>query len=126
MRFLVAPANVAEQVLTYLFKGFTGGYYGDKGYLTSTLEELLEKGIHLITKVRRNMKNMLLTLEDKLNLLKRGSIEAVNDILMSVCDIDHSRHRNPLNALVHIFAGLAAYTFLDHKQKRFNPARLIA
>jgi hypothetical protein len=71
------------------------------------LEELLEKGIHLITKVSRNMKNMLLSLQDKLNFLKRGSIEAVNDILMSVCDIDHSRHRNPLNALVHIFAGLA-------------------
>lgn len=88
------------------------------------LEELLENGIHLITKVSRNMKNMLLTLQDKLNLLKRGSIEAVNDILMTVCEIDHSWHRNPLNALVHIFAGLAAYTFLDHQNSRFNPARL--
>ncbi|WP_415837323.1 transposase, partial [Pontibacter korlensis] len=56
--------------------------YGDKGYLTSLFEELLEEGLHLVTKVRRNMKNMLLTLQDKLNLLKRGSIEAVNDILM--------------------------------------------
>ena len=129
MRFFLTPANVADnnqEVLSYLFKGLTGKCYGDKGYLTSMLEELLEKGIHLITKVRRNMKNMLLTLQDKLNLLKRGSIEAVNDILMSVCDIDHSRHRNPLNALVHIFSGLAAYTFLDHKQSRFNPARLAA
>ena len=90
------------------------------------LEELLEKGIHLITKVRRSMKNMLLTMQDKLNLLKRGSIEAVNDILMSVCDNDHSRHRNPLNALVNIFSDLAAYTFLDHKHTRFNPARLAA
>lgn len=72
------------------------------------------------------MKNMLLILKDKLNLLKKGSIEAVNDILMSVCDIDHSRPRNPLNALVHIFAGLAAYIFLDHQKSRFNPARLAA
>ena len=129
IRFLITPANVADnnqEVLSYLFKGLTGKCYGDKGYLTSMMEELLEKGIHLITKVRKNMKNMLLTMQDKLNLLKRGSIEAVNDILMSVCDIDHSRHRNPLNALVHIFSGVAAYTFLDHKQSKFNHVRLAA
>ena len=48
------------------------------------------------------MKNMLLTLQDKLGLMKRGKIEAVNDILMSVCDIDHTRHRNPINALVQV------------------------
>ncbi len=129
MRFLLTPANVADnnrQVLEYLFKGLKGKCYGDKGYLTAMLEELLAKGIHLITKARKNMKNRLITLEDNLNLLKRGSIEAVNDILMSVCDIDHSRHRNPLNALVQIFSGLAAYTFLDHEQTKFNPARLAA
>ena len=129
MRSLITPASVADNnqlVLAYVFKALTGKCYGDKGYLTSMLEELLEKGIHLITKVRRNMKNMLLTLEDKLNLLKRGTIEAVNATLMSVCDINHSRHRNPLNALVHIFSGLATYTFLDHKQSKFNPARLAA
>nr|WP_262888790.1 transposase [Pontibacter pamirensis] len=102
-----------------------GKCYGDRGYLSSLLEELLEKGLHLVAKTRRNMKNMLLTLKDKLNLMKRGGIEAVNDILMSVCDIDHTRHRNPLNALVHILSGLTAYTFLDHKNKRFNPARTL-
>ena len=70
MRFLFTPASVAgnnQLVLAYLFKGLTGKCYGDKGYITSMLEELLEKGIHLITKVRKNMKNMRLTLQDKLN-----------------------------------------------------------
>lgn len=47
---------------------------------------------------------MLISLQDKLNLLKRGSIGAVNDILMSACNIDHSRHRSPLNVLVHILS----------------------
>ncbi|PRY03363.1 hypothetical protein CLV24_14218 [Pontibacter ummariensis] len=45
--------------------------------------------------------------------MKRGGIEAVNDILMSVCDIDNSRHRNPINALVQILLGLTAYTLKD-------------
>ena len=106
MCLLITPANIADnnqQVLAYLFKGFTGKCYRDKAYLTSMLEELLEKGIHLITKVRKNMKDMLLTLQDKLNLLKRGSVEAVNDMLMSICDINHSRHRNPPNALYIFF-----------------------
>ena len=127
MRFLVTPANVADnnkQVLSQLFKGLSGKCYGDKGYLTTMMEELLEKGLHLVTKVRKNMKNMLMTFKDRINLMKRGTIEAVNDILMSVCDVDHTRHRNPINALVQIFSGLAAYTFLDPQNTRFKPARI--
>lgn len=128
VRFLITPANVADnnpRVLSFLLSGLKGKCYGDKGYLTSLFQELLEEGLHLITKVRRNMKNMLLTLQDKLHLLKRGSIEAVNDILMTVCDIDHTRHRNPMNALAQIFSGLTAYTFLD-QNRSFKPARIHA
>ena len=127
VRFLITPANVADnnqQVLSRLLASLKGKCYGDKGYLSALLEELLEQGLHLVAKARRNMKNMLLSLSDKLNLRKRGSIEAVNDILMSVCDIDQSRHRNPVNALVQIISGLTAYTFLDHQKSTFNPARL--
>nr|WP_235861377.1 transposase [Pontibacter flavimaris] len=128
VRFLITPANVADnnpRVLSLLLSGLKGKCYGDKGYLTSLFEALLEEGQHLVTKVRRNMKNMLLTLQDKVNLLKRGSIEAGNDILMAVCDSDHTRHCNPMNALAQIFSGLTAYTFLD-QNSRFKPARLNA
>lgn len=128
VRFLITPANVADnnpKVLSFLLSGLKGKCYGDKGYLTCLLEQLLEEGLHLVTKVRRNMKNMLLSLQDKVNLIKRGSIEAVNDILMTVCDIDHTRHRNPLNALAQIFSGLTAYTFLGQNNS-FKPARLHA
>jgi hypothetical protein len=128
VRFLITPANVADnnpQVLSLLLSGLKGKCYGDKGYLSSLFEELLEEGLHLVTKVRRNMKNMLLALHDKVNLLKRGSIEAVNDILMTVCDIDHTRHRNPLNALVQILSSLTAYSFLD-QNSRFKLAKIHA
>nr|WP_262891501.1 transposase [Adhaeribacter radiodurans] len=69
---------------------------------------------------------MLLRLPDKLGLMKRGTIEAVNDILIRVCDIDHTRHRNPLNALVQIFSILTAYSFLDHNNPKFKRLRTIA
>lgn len=126
IRFLITPANVADnnkQVLGYLLADLQGKCYGDKGYLSSMLEELLEKGLHLVTKLR---KNMLLTFQDKLGLLKRGKIEAVNDVLMSVCDIDHTRHRNPINAFVQVLSGLVAYCFLEPQNTKFKPDRLFS
>jgi len=59
VRFLTTPANVADnnpKVLGYLLKGLEGKCYGDKGYLSFLLGELLEEGLHLVAKVRRNMK----------------------------------------------------------------------
>jgi len=69
----------------------------------------------LITKIKKNMKNKLMALEDKMYLQSRGVIESVIDLLKHICDIEHSRHRSPVNAMVNILAGLSAYSFLDHK-----------
>ncbi len=77
------------------------------------MEQLLSKGLHLITGIRQNMKNKLIPMQQKLLLQKRGVIESVNDILKTVCDIEHTRHRSPVNALVNLYAGLSSYTFLD-------------
>jgi hypothetical protein len=59
------------------------------------------------------MKNKLMLMDEKLLLAKRGMIESALDIMMTVCDIDHTRHRSPINAMVNLFAGLSAYTYLD-------------
>ena len=58
--------------------------------------------------------------------MKRGKIEAVNDILMSVCDIDHTRYRNPINALVQVLSGLAPYSCLEPQNTKFKPNRTLA
>jgi hypothetical protein len=92
---------------------------GRCGYLSKLFEEFYEQGLHLVTKIRKNMTNILMDLDDKVRLKKRGLIESVNDILMSVLDIDHSRHRSPANALVHTMAGLVAYHFYDGKPSVF-------
>lgn len=118
MNFVLTPANVADNndgVLRQLLTGLKGRCYGDKGYLTKLFEEFYQQGLRLVTKVRSNMKNQLVELDDKLRLKKRALIESVNDILMSVQDIDHTRHRSPINALVHTIAGLVGYHFYDNK-----------
>lgn len=118
VNFCFTSANVADQnptVLRQILKGLQGRCYGDKGYLTKLFEEFFGQGLRLVTKVKRNMKNQLVELDDKLRLKKRALIESVNDILMSVQHIDHTRHRSPINALVHSLAGLVGYHFYDTK-----------
>jgi len=55
------------------------------------------------------MKNRLMSLLDKLLLRKRAIVETVIDQLKNISQIDHSRHRSPINYLVNLVAGLIAY-----------------
>jgi hypothetical protein len=61
------------------------------------------------------MKNRLMTMRDKILLRKRSVIETINDELKNICEIEHSRHRSPVNFLINLFAGLAAYSFFEKK-----------
>ena len=81
-----------------------------------------ENGLHLLTKPKKNMKNKIVIPQHNELLNKRGLIESVFDILTSVCDIEHTRHRKPDNAFVHILAGLVAYQHLDKKPAIFFPS----
>jgi hypothetical protein len=100
-------------MLTF-FSGVYGKMFTDKGFMSSeAFEKLFEKGLKLITGIRNNMKNKLMDIQEKMFHKKRGMIEAINDILMTVCDIDHTRHRSSVNFFVNLFSGLAAYTFFD-------------
>ena len=61
------------------------------------------------------MANKLIPLMDKILLRKRALIESINDELKNMCQIEHTRHRSPVNFLVNLFAGLVAYTFFPKK-----------
>jgi hypothetical protein len=76
---------------------------------------LFEQGLQLITRRRKNMKNRLMHLSDKLLLRKRAIIEAIIDQLKHISQIEHSRHRSPINFVVHLLAGLIAYSHQDKK-----------
>jgi len=124
MNFLLTAGNVAdnnEEVLKTLLVDLKGECYGDRGYLTKLFEYFYEKGLRLVTKIKSNMKNVLVKMNQKIKLRKRAVIESVNDILTSVFDIEHSRHRKPINALAHLFSGLIAYCFYDNKPAVYLP-----
>lgn len=113
----VTPGNVDDrQPVPELAKGLFGKLFGDRGYISQELSQLLHsQGIELITKLRKNMKPRLLTLIDKLLLRKRSLVETVNDQLKNVCYLEHSRHRSWINAFVHLCAGLVAYTWQEKR-----------
>ena len=99
-----------------LARALFGKLFGDRGYISQKLfEQLGGQGVQLITKLRKNMKNRLLPLFDKLLLRKRSICETLNDQLKNISQIEHSRHRSVFNFFVNLIAGLVAYTFREKK-----------
>jgi len=93
-----------------------GKLFGDKGYICKTLfEQLFINGVHLITKIRKNMKNSLMHIQDKIILKKRALIETVNDELKNICQVEHTRHRSFENFITNLLSGLIAYCFFPKK-----------
>lgn len=107
----LTPGNTDDrQPLEAMTQNLFGKLFGDKGYISQALfERLYERGLELITTLRKNMKNSLMLLEDKLLLRKRFIIETVNDQLKNISQIEHTRHRKPANFAVNLVAGLVAY-----------------
>ena len=103
----------------------------DRGYISPDLFEMLfVDDIHLVTKIKKNMKNSMMNLYDKLMLRKRSVIETVNDELKNVCQIEHTRHRSVDNFATNLFAGLIAYNLLPKKPSMsigiIDKSRLVA
>ena len=93
-----------------LFYGLWGNFYGDKGYISASLaRELRESGVILVTKFQKRMKNRLMNLVDRQLLQKRAMVESVIQQLKCMCQIEHTRHRSPLNFLANLFSALIAY-----------------
>jgi hypothetical protein len=129
LAFCLTPGNVDDRrPVPRLVRRLFGKLFGDRGYISQPLAEqlLVEHGIHLITKVRKNMRERLLVYTDKLLLRKRAIIESINDQLKNVCQIDHTRHRSPVNFLVHLLAGLIAYCHQPKKPSFHLDPRLTA
>jgi len=88
----------------------TGRMFGDKAYISKDLfNGLFQQGLRMITSIRKDMKNHLLDIEDKILLRKRSLIESVFNVLKNNMRLEHTRHRSPINFVVHILACVAAY-----------------
>jgi len=117
MAFKLTHSTTDDRVpVSQMTQGLEGKLFGDKGYISQKLfDELYERGLQLITKIKKNMKNKLMPLIDKLLLRKRAVIESVNDQLKNISQIEHTRHRSTANFMVNLVAGLAAYTLQPKK-----------
>ena len=111
LAFRITPGNVDDrEPVPELTQGLTGKLIGDRGYISSQLFHVLwERGLHLVTKIRKNMHNKLMPLVDKLLLRKRAILETINDQIKNIQQVEHTRHRSVVNAMVNVLAALVAY-----------------
>ena len=127
MALKITPGNTADStVLDEMTRHLAGKLYADKGYIGRELfHKLWRRGLHLITSIRRNMRNYLMPLADKIMLRKRFVIKTVLDTLKSEMGLEHSRHRSVVNAMVHVLSCLVAYAFRPGKPSISLTAREI-
>ena len=71
-------------------------------------------------KIRKNIKNYLIDLVDKKLLRKRFCIETIFGFLKDSMNLEHTRHRSPINFLVNLIATLTAYSLTKGKPKKLN------
>jgi hypothetical protein len=118
--FMLTPGNVDDRkplrIERFIRKLF-GKLFGDKGYIDHKLfKNLFFRGVHLVTKLKRNMKSSSITpIMDAILLRKRAICETIIDQLKNIFQIEHSRHRSPANFLNNLFSALIAYNFTDKK-----------
>ena len=115
--FALSPGNIADNnhnLLESIADKLQCFLFGDKGYLSKIATSLKQRGLCLITKLRKNMKNkQMLSPEQKYYMKHRGLIETVFDVMKHLLDIEHSRNRSTKNYFANVLAAIIAYTFLD-------------
>jgi len=117
LAFTVTPGNTHDlSVANFLSQDIVGKLFGDKGYISKRLaEQCMQRGLKMVTGLKKNMKNKLMDSTDKVLLRKRAIIETINDQLKNIMQIEHTRHRSVSNFLVNLLGGLAAYS---HQAKK--------
>jgi len=114
----LTPGNVDDRKpVPALAKRLLGKLFGDMGYISQKLvaQLLTECDVHLLTFARANMHRRLLLHHDVFLLRKRAIMETIIDQLKNISQIEHSRHRSPLNFVVNLLAGLIAYSLQPKK-----------
>ncbi|MCK0145234.1 transposase, partial [Arenibacter sp. F26102] len=75
--FVITQANENDRAPLKegnVLKKIFGSLYADKGYISKELVEMLfDQGLHLVTGIRNNMKNVLMDMRDKI-LIDNGMV----------------------------------------------------
>jgi len=115
--FKLTSGNINDRKPVHeLLQGLFGNVYADKGYISKKLfNELFEKGIKLVTGIKKNMQNKLIYLYESLFLRKRALIESVNNLLKNDHQILHHRHRSICGFFTNVMAAITAYSMRKTK-----------
>lgn len=119
IQWLLTPGNIDNRE-PLKYKEFTEKLFGklftDRGHISQDLfENLFVDDKHLVTRIKKNLKNSLMNLYDKSILRKLAIIETVYDEIKNECHIEHTRHRSIENFAANLFAELIAYNLLPKK-----------
>jgi hypothetical protein len=121
--FKITRGNVSDSTVAKpLLSSLEGLAFGDKGYIGKKLfDELFKKGLKLITRKRKNMKDKLdINDYEKQLLNQRNLIETIFNNLKNKYHIWHTRHRSIFNAMANVLSALAAYTIFPLKVSAFK------
>ena len=112
----LTPGNVHNTTpVPALIRDLIGKLFGDKGYIGQKLAEDLLR-LTLFTRVRRNMKSLPLSLQDKALLNARNMADIGH--IKEFSSLNLSKHRSVINAFVHIIAAITVYQINPFKPKR--------
>src|SRR5690349_9498927 len=104
--------GTADRNLLYS-RRFLQGVFTKKGSLFAQERQrtaaMLKRGLVLLTKVRKNMKALPLTLTDRPLLNARNMAETIIGHIKAFSSLSLPKHRAPLNAFLHLLAALTAY-----------------
>ena len=78
---------------------------------------LKESDVDLVTTVRKNMKDKVISAFDRAMLSKGYIIETVNDQLKNISQIEHSRHRSETGFMLNVISGIVAYCLKKQKPR---------
>lgn len=103
-------------------KGLKGKCYADKGYISKDMfDRIYRQGLVIITGIKRNMRNYLMPLLDKILLRKRFIIETIFGYIKEHFNLKPSRHRSPTNFFATLFAALIAFQLKPNKPSIYYP-----
>ena len=92
-----------------------GKLCADKGNIRQVCLKISFLTVFGLLRGKSNMKNLLMSIADKILLRRRALIETVNDELKNIVQIEHSRHRSFSNFIVNSSSAIAVYCFFEKK-----------
>jgi hypothetical protein len=104
------PVPVSQLTKDLVGKDLVGKLFGDKGYIAKKLaQELLRRGLKLITKSKKGMPPLKLSAIDQALLDGRSIAETIIGHIKEFSSLRMPKHRCVPNAFTHLIAALVAY-----------------